>query len=253
MILAIHGVETPWGQFASEAAIGVAPDWPAYRALVLPHLLYELATASDFEERADVRRRVSEALRRAQENKLVEEALIEASRGPEAFGQAILQQFHSDHQQLYQSEPRAHVRILRLPLLDAPTQLARLTTLQRRLVAGEVDLESAAAQIGGEVTDLGWQGASLEDLDPKARTYVLEVAGTGFSVPYRLDEWLAMVEVVEREAPRPLAFDEVVDQVRDDYFGRHQQELYRAAIDRTLEAAGFEYFEDRVRAVLSPD
>ena len=28
--------------------------------------------------------------------------------------------------------------------------------------------------------------------------------------------------------------------------------LYAAAIDRTLEAAGFEYFEDRVREVLSP-
>ena len=61
-----------------------------------------------------------------------------------------------------------------------------------------------------------------------------------------------MIEVLEREAPRPLPFEEAADRVLDDYFARHQQELYEAAVERTLKAADFEYFEDRVREALAP-
>ncbi|MDH3404084.1 MAG: peptidylprolyl isomerase [Acidobacteriota bacterium] len=251
VILAIHDREVRWGQFAAQVAAG-APDWPAYRNLVRPHLLFELAGSSGFVDREDVRRKVATALRNARQNQIVEEALIAASRSSDAIPEETLRRFHHDHQQLYQTEPRARVRVLRVPLRDAPSQVAALTAAREALAAGETDLESVAGSLGGEVEDLGWQGAALEDLDPKARSYVLEVPGTGFSTPYHLDDRLAMIEVLEREAPRPLPFEEAADRVLDDYFARHQQELYEAAVERTLKAADFEYFEDRVREALAP-
>ncbi|MEE8524491.1 MAG: DUF1028 domain-containing protein, partial [Thermoanaerobaculia bacterium] len=166
-----------------------------------------------------------------------------------------LRSYFEDNRHHYQSFLRFKLRLWSLPFDDNPPgQLRRMEASRERLAAGEIDLAAASDELGGSVDDLGWRqlDALPDGIPRKARTYLLEVGAGGFSVPYQQDNALHLIELVERDDPRPLEYEEAADQVRADYLARFQQELYRRIAEERLDAVGFAFDEAALRRLLTP-
>jgi hypothetical protein len=130
--------------------------------------------------------------------------------------------------------------------------MAALERLREKLIGGAITLEAAAAEMGGEVADLGWKEFDkLRDVPPKARTYLLELGGTGFTIPYPNEDGLQLLEVAEREEPRPLAFEEARQAVREEYLRRNQRALSEQVTEEILAGAGYRFDEAAARKYLA--
>lgn len=190
-----------------------------------------------------------ERLRRRAEALLVSKALEERIWRRVDSAEDDRRRFFEDNRFLYQTPLRVKLRALAVPAGEAPTERSRaLARLRDRLQARALGLEAAAREAGGAVEDLGWLGpAQLAAVSPKVRAYVLELNGTGFTVPFHLDRRLLIVEVEAREEPRPLRFEEAAPRLRRDYFERSAQRLYREAVEEVLREERFEFREEVVR------
>ncbi len=216
-------------------------------------LLYlAVAESADVETAAEAEDRLREAGRSALVDGLVRgemEALVDAD--PEA-----LRSYFDDNRPRYQSPLRFRLRTWDLPFgADPPGQLRRMEELRERVAAGELDLAAAAAELGGTIEDLGWRDfdALPDEIPPKARQYLLQAGTGGLSVPYQQDEAIHLIEIADREEPRPLEYADVAERVRDDYLERFERQLYRRVADERLAAAGFAFDEEAVRRLLAGD
>ncbi len=211
-------------------------------------LALELTESADSELRAAA----EEPLREVAITRLVDERL----RGEmeKQLDDETLRRYFDDNRHHYQSPLRFRLRAWDLPFGDdPPTQLRRMEEMHQRLTAGDIELD-AAAELGGRVTDLGWRGLDdlPESIPQKARTYLLDLGGKGFTIPYQQDDALHLLELVERAEPQPLEFDEVAEQVQEDYLARFQQHLYRQVAEARLASVGFIFDEEAVRRLLAP-
>ena len=68
--------------------------------------------------------------------------------------------------------------------------------------------------------------------------------------PYQQGEVLHLIEVAERSEPKRLAYEDVAEQVREDYLTRFAQQLTSGAVETRLTEAHFEFHENRVRQLL---
>ncbi len=215
-------------------------------------LALELVESAD----PELQEAAAEHLREEAVSRLVDER-IQDEMGRQIEGdEETLRGYFEDNRHHYQSPLRFQLRAWDLPFGDdPPAQLAAMEALRERLAAGELDLAAATDELGGSVQDLGWKefDALADEIPGKARTYLMEVGATGFSVPYQQDDSLHMIELVAREEPRPLEHDEAAERVREDYLQRFQQELYRRVAETRLDAAGFVFDEEAVRRLLAPD
>lgn len=233
----------------AEARERVAELYDRQQRLAL--LALELVDDAD----SDLRRRAEERLRDEAVSRLVDERVRQQMERRIDAETEKLRGYFEDNRHHYQSPLRFELRKWNLAFDDdPPAQLRRMEALRSRLVAGELDLEAAAAELGGRVVDIGWREFdSLDDTVPgKARSYLMEVGERGFSVPYQQDDALHLIELVERQDPRPLEFEQAVEQVREDYLQRFQRELYSQVAGERLLAAGFAFDEDAVRRLLVP-
>jgi parvulin-like peptidyl-prolyl isomerase len=115
------------------------------------------------------------------------------------------------------------------------------------MTVGKRGLEESAAELGGEIEDLGWRDLDgLSELPEKARGLVLQSETGGYTVPYQQGQVLYIIEVTERREPERLTYQEVAERVREDYLIRFAQRLTREVVEARLTAAEFEFFEDRV-------
>ncbi len=80
---------------------------------------------------------------------------------------------------------------------------------------------------------------------------MLDLDGTGFTVPFYHGGRLHLTWVEDREEPRPLTFEQSESRVRQDYFDRFQQPLYRELVAEILAEEEFQFFEETVRRALS--
>ena len=178
----------------------------------------------------------------------------------------LLRLFYDDNRPHYQTPLRFKLHTLDLPLdEDVPKQLERLEQLRGALMRGELEPAAAAARVGGEFRALDWVAFDdlAELLPDKAHKYLLQLETeaeaqgdrqvSGFSVPYHQDEALHLLWVEERQEPQPLPYEEVDEQVREDYFERFQQELSTQVLTTRLNAANFVFDEEKVRLLLLPD
>jgi hypothetical protein len=201
----------------------------------------------------EIREDAAGHLRREAVARLVDERLRADMR--RRIDEPTLTGYFEDNRHHYQSPLRFALRIWNLPFGDDPPgQLRRMEALHERLSAGDAGLEDAAAELGGEVEDLGWRDFEelAGSLPGKAATYLMEVAPGGFSVPYQQGDALHVLELVERREPAPLEYADAAEQVRDDYLVRFQQDLYRQVADQRLGAAGYAFDEAAVRRLLAP-
>lgn len=215
--------------------------------------LLQLA-AAEVEPTSPQRRAIEERLRQLGREARVRQQLEERMRQRAAADEPLLQRFYADNRHLYQTAPRFKLQSLTVAAgEEAPRALEALDLALADLTLGTIDLATAAARVGGNVADLGWVDfETLMTSEPKVRYYVLEINGTGYTVPFQLNQRLCLIWVEAREEPRPLSFAEVRERVVADYFNRHHQQLYRATLDELLAAAAFRYDETAVRRALAP-
>lgn len=190
-----------------------------------------------------------EGLRRRAEDLLVGKALEDRMlRRVEAEGKELAR-FFEDNRFLYQSPLRMRLRALSVPLRGAPAETSlELARVRERLAAGKASLVDAARETGGVVEEIGWAGpAELSAMSPKVRSYLLDLNGPGFTVPFQLDRKLWILQVRERDEPRPIPFEQAAPSVRRDFLERHKQRIYREAVEEVLQEARFDFRESAVR------
>lgn len=223
-----------------------------YRRLVerrlLGHVLLETASP-ELREEAEGRLQETAVAR------LADEHLRRAAEESVDRDEARLRRYYEDNPHHYQSPLSYRLRVWTLPFdADPPAQLLRMEELRDALSRGEIDLEAASTRLGGAVKELGWRPSEElgGDLPPKARAWIAEMAGDGFSVPYQQDQALHVVEVAERREPLPLDYESARNRVREDYLARFAQDLARRVLDERLAAADFTFNENALRRLLAP-
>jgi hypothetical protein len=160
--------------------------------------------------------------------------------------------FHQENRFLYQSRLRLKIKTLSVAGPELARKAGELVTLRESLVKGELDLAAAAQRIGGRVDDGGWIEPAAMALEPKVRSYLLEMNGTGYTVPFQMNRRMSVIFVEKRDEPRQLPYEEVKDRVRQDYHDRNQQQLYQEVVAETLKAQTFRFNEAAVTRVLAP-
>jgi hypothetical protein len=214
-------------------------------------LALELLESADPELRQDA----EAPLRQAGVARLVDERIRDEMGRLVDADEDKLRRFWEDNRHHYQSPLRFKLKLWNLPFdADPPRQLQRMEALREKLAAGTLQLGQAAAELGGEIEDLGWRDLdSLADEIPsKAQTYLMQVGASGYSVPYQQEQALHLLWLEERQEPRPLDYPEAREQVREGYLMRFQQDLHRRALEARLAAAGFHFDESAVRSWLVP-
>ncbi len=161
-----------------------------------------------------------------------------------------LQQYYDDNKLRFSSPLRLEVRRLAVPVtpVTAGGAMARLERVAAEAAAGSDRLSALAAELGGEVEELGWR--TLGELARLDRRWIPVAAGLEagqLSPPLSSPSSLAMLEVEARREPEPLPFSTVLERVRAAYLAAHRQELYRRWADEVLAEAGFEVFRDRLQ------
>ncbi len=264
VVLDIDGERLNAGQLRRMAQLGpraVAADLDAegrdrlaevyHRRQQQQLLALELVDSADPELAAEA----EEHLRKEATSRLVDQHIRdEMGRRVDGDGER-LRSYFEDNRHHYQSPLRFKLRMWNLPFdHDPPAQLRRMEAMRERLAAGKVDLAAAAAELGGSVEDLGWRefDSLEEEIPAKARSYLMEVGDSGWSVPYQQDDALHLIRLDERDEPRPLEYQEAAERVRRDYLQRFKQELYRRVAEERLHAAGFAFDDEAVRRLLAP-
>ncbi len=245
------------GLAPSEAASELAEQSRQQLAEIYRSQRYRQLLMLDLVDSAEpeLRRQAEEQLWEMGVSRLVDEHLREETSGFVDGDPDRLKLYWEDNRHHYQSPLRFKLRVWNQPFGDEPPlQLWRMEQLRESLAAGELDLAAAAAQLGGEVEDLGLREYDSlgGDLSQAALAHLLEVGEGGFTAPYQHQAALHLIWLEQREEPRPLEYEEARERVREDYLARFQQQLYRRAVDARLAAAGFGFDEVAVRRLLAP-
>jgi parvulin-like peptidyl-prolyl isomerase len=163
-----------------------------------------------------------------------------------------LQEYYDGNRLRFSSPLRLEVRRLTVPVDAAAADrvMARLERAAAGTASGADRLASLAAELGGEVEELGWRSlAELARLDPRWRSRAAGLGAGELSPPLSAASSLEMLEVTARREPEPLPFAAVIERVRAAYLAAHRQELYREWADGMLADAGLEIFRDRLEGL----
>ena len=268
-VLVIGEFRATAGDFASFMAQATQPDGldpgdqsdeavsqrfaHALGRLVDRALLYgELVRTNDSALTADLRGEVEDQVIDTRDRMIADEEVRRRVEKLADEDEVQLRNFYDDNLHHFQSQLRFRLRRISTPLNDDSIgQMAALELLRERLIDGELTLEAVAAEIGGEIADLGWQEPSA--LTSNARTYLLELGGVGFAIPYVHDEQeIRLLQVEAREDPRPLAFAQARARVLEEYLRRNRRALAEQVTEQILEEAGYRFHEATVRRHLAP-
>jgi parvulin-like peptidyl-prolyl isomerase len=165
---------------------------------------------------------------------------------------ARLRTFYDDNRRRFTSPLQLRLRRLSIPLAeDAAARMGSLERLVPELEAGRQTLEEAAAELSGDLQELGWVTlGQLRELDPKLARFAAGIPAGGYSPPYSTADRLSIVRVLERREPEPLPYERVRDPVRAAYLERHGQRLYEELRQELLGEAGFRFLEDRFESLI---
>jgi parvulin-like peptidyl-prolyl isomerase len=225
-----------------------------YQGIVRRALLYKLLESDPTVMDSDSRDEAEERLKGVRESLWVDEELRRQVRERAGADAEALKKFFDDNAHHFQSPLRFELRSLNAPLGDdVMVRMKSLEELRARLIAGEIDLETAAKDIGGEITDIGSKEFSeLGALGAKIQTVILEAGAAAFTIPFQDEDELQLLQIVKREEPGLLPFDEAREQVVDEYLVRNQRALSKEIVDSLLAEAKFKVDEKAVRDYLLP-
>lgn len=219
-----------------------------YRAKVGEALILCVALADD----PDAQRITEQVQRRTHRLTRLRELAKEEIR--QGLTEEVITEHFERRRHRYQSVIQFQLHRLEIPLgLDPVRANVELSTVRQQLLDGQGDLRTAASQLGGRYQDHGWVDYGvLATWEPKIGTYILELGGTGYTVPFQLNNRLVMVWVESRKEPELLPFDEVRDQVVDDLVVGRWEELFLDWRTAALENIEFQFFGEHLRQHLQP-
>lgn len=225
-----------------------------YAGLVARALLYQRIENEDGFLSPASRQDVQDGLAKRRRQMIVDAELKRRVREDAGKMDEELRAFYDDNVHHFQSELRFETRVLQAPLGDeAMATMRKLEELREKLAAGEVSLDDAAKEVGGEVLDLGTVNLSeLAETTPKLPGVVLDLGSAGFAVPFQDRDLLQLAQVVDRKDPETQSFDDVREQVVDEFLERRQRGLTKELMDSILADAKFTFDVEAVKAFVVP-
>jgi parvulin-like peptidyl-prolyl isomerase len=152
------------------------------------------------------------------------------------------------------SQPlRLRVQRLSVPLAaNANEVMARLERARAELDAGRQDFARLAAEVGGTVSEPGWEMPTQIALRVKSAAPPAAALKPGrHSPPYRNGDRIEMVRVLERVEPQALPFEQVRDRVRTDLLVSRRHEEYSALAQELLTQRRFAVARPELEAMLN--
>ncbi|MFC2158868.1 SurA N-terminal domain-containing protein, partial [Acidobacteriota bacterium] len=100
----------------------------------------------------------------------------------------------------------------------------------------EKSLEVAAQKLGYTIQNTGLlkQGEEIEEIDPSGSlsSALFNLEDSGISAPVYTYQGVGIAQLTKVEAPRPATFDEVKDQIKDDFLEEKKKEVARERLNR---------------------
>ena len=228
----------------------VAPRSLLMSSILRRELIYQYCVRSGFVAEPEVADRLAKRVAAAMEQAFLRRRLLAEITAEED----RLRAYHRLHQKRFSEPLRLRLRRLSLPLnSEANARMATLEARHPELDHGATALEQLAAELGGELEELGW--LTLQELSassPRAAQAALELEPGSYSPPFRSESRLELIQLQERREPVPLPFREVRDRVAEDYLLHRGQEVYARLESRLLAGAGFELIERSLDVLTAP-
>jgi len=162
-----------------------------------------------------------------------------------------LERYYDDHRNRFHGPLRLQLQRLQVEVgPEANRVMADLERLVTSINEGESTLAAAAGEIGGEVEELGW--LPLSELRARNETSAILAVGSAVgqvTAPYRHRDWLEVLEVVGREEPDPLPFEQAKVAVRRDYLQQHGPQVYEELREQLLTERDFRPWPEQIQAV----
>ena len=201
------------------------------------------ADAEGFKDELGQRDALDALVEAAVRARLVEERSLGRVEDLVADSPQQLRAFHQENDHLFQTSLRIEIAILSVSLEGRGVDVVpRMERLRADLVSGRAEFVEAAEELGGTVSSPVWlDEQGMRALDRKVQVYLLDLGGTGYSVPFQLNGQMNLVWVKNREEPRILSFEEAETQVREHYKERYGQDLYGQVVRELLEENDYRF------------
>ncbi|MEM9552792.1 MAG: peptidyl-prolyl cis-trans isomerase [Acidobacteriota bacterium] len=217
------------------------------REILYQHMLSQEHAGESFEVPLDgVEAAVDQALVDLQARHMMRERLASET--------ARLDRYYADNARRFVTPLTLDFERLTLPsaVVD-PSVMARLERERDALNQRSTRLADLAAELGGQVRATGPLPLdALRVSDPAAVPLVTRLEVGEHSPPYRSAGDVAMMRLIDRQAPEPLPFDAVRDHVIDEILARDTAALFRELSEDLLAEADFELHDAVLDRLASP-
>ncbi len=236
---------------AGQLGIAAGGDSPAHALVVgleQRERAYRKAVAQGVDRSPEVAAAVERLLERELAGLQLRKRLVERiDRDPQR-----LQEYYDANRSRFSTPLRLKVQRLSVPLEgDANRAMARLERARPELDAGRLDFAALAAELGGTLLEPVWDlptRIALRERRPSSPTAGLR-AGK-HSAPYRTQDHIEMVRVLERSEPEEQPLERVRERVRTDLLVTHRQEEYAALVQEVLASRHYAVARSELEAML---
>lgn len=241
------------GQLQARLLAGQQPpamgDTPAHALLVTlekRERAYRLARQQGFDASPEAETLVQRIL----ERELA--ALRLRKRLAERIDARRLQDYYDANRARFSTPLRLRVQRLSVPLTgDANRAMARLERARAELDGGRLDFERLASELGGTLSEPAWElptQVAQRERRPVAEAVGLKAGRHG--APYRTEDRIEMVRVLERVEPQVQPLDQIQERVRTDLLVTHRDAEYTALVQEELARRKYSVVRPELEAML---
>ncbi|OGL46421.1 MAG: hypothetical protein A2161_05450, partial [Candidatus Schekmanbacteria bacterium RBG_13_48_7] len=212
---------------------------------IASELMYDTAKRKGLDKDPEIEQQVFETKKAL----IVQKLLKEEIQSQIKTGESDLELYFQAHKDDYRIKDRRHVRHILCKNRDSAF------TIRNRILKGEdfektAKLESLDTESSGKGGDLGFitedgyiPGIGKSEPFIKA---VFKLKPNEISEPVQTDKGFHIIQLVELQTGRDVAYEEVKDRVNQDYTRMKQEEYYKQLIDRMLKAENVKIFDDKI-------
>jgi parvulin-like peptidyl-prolyl isomerase len=233
---------------AAEPSLRSAPARTFLALLRQRELVYRYCVAHGQDKRPEVEARLQALRDRSLEGLRLRRRLLEAVDKDAS----RLEEYYRTNSARFSEPLQFHVQRLVVPLgSSANTTMERLERARAELDQGKETLAALASALGGHVEEPVWVTPSkLAHSDPRAAGLVVDLHAGQHSAPFRAENGLVVLRLIERREPVTLPFDKARERVGADYLATHRHELFVALSTELLDGARFEIVRPRLEELL---
>jgi parvulin-like peptidyl-prolyl isomerase len=163
-----------------------------------------------------------------------------------------LQDYYDANRGRFSSPLRLRIQRLSVPLTgDANRAMARLERARTELDSGRLAFDRLATEVGGTLLEPAWElPTQLAEREQRLASPVSNLKAGHYSSPYRTEDHIEMVKVLERAEPELQALDKVRDKVRADFLATHRADEYGALVQEVLAERHYAVVRPELEAML---